>query len=57
MVATTTIKISNSVKKQLDNYKFEKEAYNTVIQRLINENEELKKDKDKLFNIVENFSK
>jgi len=50
----TTIKISQSVKKQLNTYRFEKEAYNTVIQRLIKENEELRKDKERLFNIVEN---
>lgn len=50
----TTIKVSQSVKKQLDSYRFEKEAYNTVIQRLIKENEELRNDKERLFTIVEN---
>lgn len=57
MVETTTIKVSQSVKQQLDNYRFEKEAYNTVIQRLIKENEELRKDKERLFTIVENINK
>lgn len=57
MVETTTIKVSQSVKQQLDKYRFEKEAYNTVIQRLIKENEELRKDKERLFTIVENINK
>ena len=57
MVETTTIKVSQSVKQQLDNFRFEKEAYNTVIQRLIKENEELRKDKERLFTIVENINK
>ena len=54
MAETTTIKITQATKTQLDNYKFEKEAYNTVIQRLIKENEELRADKERLFTIVEN---
>lgn len=53
----TTIKISQAVKSQLNNYRFEKEAYNTVIQRLLKENEELRKDKERLFTIVENSNK
>lgn len=51
---TTTIKVTQSVKQQLDGYRYEKEAYNTVIQRLLKENEELRKDKERLFTIVEN---
>lgn len=51
---TTTIKITQATKTQLDGLKFEKEAYNIVIQRLIKENEELRKDKERLFTIVEN---
>lgn len=54
MAETTTIKITQKTKKQLDSLKFEKEAYNIIIQRLIKENEELRKDKERLFNIVEN---
>ena len=54
MAETTTIKITQATKTQLDNLKFEKEAYNTVIQRLIKENEELRTDKERLFTIVEN---
>ena len=53
---TTTIKVSKSVKEQLEAYRFEREAYNTVIQRLIKENEELRKDKDRLLTILENSS-
>ena len=53
-MVTTTIKITKTTKQQLDNLKFEKEAYNTVIQRLIKENEELRADKERLFSIVEN---
>ena len=53
-MSMTTIKVSPSVKSQLDDFRFEKEAYNTVIQRLIKENEELRKDKERLFNIIEN---
>ena len=51
---TTTIKVTQSVKQQLDSYRFEKEAYNTVIQRLLNENEELRKDKTNLLKIAVN---
>lgn len=51
---TTTIKITQATKTQLDNLKFEKEAYNTIIQRLIKENEELKADKDHLLKIAVN---
>ncbi len=54
MAETTTIKITQATKTQLDTLKFEKEAYNTVIQRLIKENEELRADKERLFTIVEN---
>ena len=56
MAETTTIKITQATKTQLDNLKFEKEAYNTVIQRLIKENEELRADKERLFTIVENYN-
>lgn len=51
---TTTIKVTQFVKQQLDSYRFEKEAYNTVIQRLLNENEELRKDKTNLLKIAVN---
>lgn len=54
MAETTTIKITQATKTQLNTLKFEKEAYNTVIQRLIKENEELRADKERLFTIVEN---
>ena len=54
---TTTIKITQKTKTKLDGLKFEKEAYNTVIQRLIKENEELRADKERLFTIVENSNK
>ena len=54
MAETTTIKITQATKTKLDTLKFEKEAYNTVIQRLIKENEELRADQERLFTIVEN---
>jgi len=57
MAETTTIKITQATKTQLDGLKFEKEAYNIVIQRLIKENEELRADKERLFTIVENSNK
>lgn len=41
-------------KEEFDDLRFEKEAYNTVIQRLIKENEQLRKDKERLFNIIKN---
>ena len=54
------IKVTESVKTQLDEYAFEKETYNVTLQRLINENnlllarcEELKQDKELLINIRE----
>lgn len=50
----TTVKITQKTKSQLDNLKFEKEAYNTVIQRLIKENEELRQDKNYLLQIAVN---
>lgn len=53
-MSMTTIKVSQSVKSQLNDLRFEKEAYNTVIQRLIKENEQLRKDKERLFNIIKN---
>ena len=46
------IKITESVKNELDSLKHEKETYNLVIQRLIKENAELKADKEKLFKIA-----
>lgn len=46
------IKISDKVKTELDNLKLDKETYNLVIQRLIMENAELKKDKERLMQIA-----
>ena len=51
------IKINEAVKTKLDDLKLETESYSLVIDRLIKENAELKSDKDRLFNIVENLSK
>lgn len=51
------IKINEAVKTKLDGLKLETESYSLVIDRLIKENAELKSDKDRLFNIVENLSK
>lgn len=54
------IKVTEDVKKQLDDYALDKETYNVTIQRLVNENnllqarcEELKQDKEMLINLRE----
>lgn len=51
------IKITQSVKDQLDELKYEKETYNIVIQRLIRENQKLRHDYDKLYLLLYNLSK
>lgn len=52
-----SIRVNEAVKTKLDDLKLETESYSLVIDRLIKENAELKSDKDRLFNIVENLSK
>lgn len=47
------IKITESVKAELDSLKEEGSTYNSVIAELIKENAELKADKEKLFNLTE----
>ena len=51
------IKITEDVKAQLDGLKFDKETYNLVIQRLIRENQQLRTDYDKLYELALNLSK
>ena len=51
------IRITEDVKAKLDELKIDNDSYSTIIRRLIKENAELKSDKDRLFNIVENLSK
>lgn len=47
-----TIKINEIVKSELDAIANPGESYNTIIQRLINENQELKQDKKDLIEIA-----
>lgn len=51
------IKISEKVKNELDNIAEDKETYNLTIQRLINENKELKQDKKDLIEIAKGNNK
>ena len=44
----TSLKLPEEVKEELNNYRYEKEAYHVVIKRIIEENKELKEDKKTL---------
>lgn len=46
------IKVSETVKKQLDDYALEKETYNVTIQRLLLENMRLREDKNLLTKLL-----
>ena len=46
------IKVTDNVKKQLDNYALEKETYNVTIQRLLLENHRLHEDKEILTKLL-----
>lgn len=46
------IKVSETVKKQLDDYALEKETYNVTIQRLLLENMRLREDKNLLTRLL-----
>lgn len=46
------IKVTENVKDKLDSIAYEKETYNLTIQRLIYENEQLRKDKEMLMKIA-----
>ena len=52
MMEFKTIKINEIVKNELDTMANPGESYNTTIQRLINENRELKQDKKDLIEIA-----
>ena len=52
-----TIKINEVVKNELDALANPGESYNTIIQRLINENKELKQDKKDLIEIAKGNNK
>lgn len=47
------VKVTEDVKKQLDDIAIEKETYNVTIQRLINENKQLKKNEEKTDTLLE----
>ena len=55
----TSLKISEELKEELNNYRYEKEAYHVVIKRILEENkklkeevEYLKEDKKQLYKLV-----
>ena len=56
MALLKQIKITESVKAELDSLKAEEDTYNNVIVNLLKENAKLKADNERLFNIAENLS-
>ncbi len=56
MTEMRQIKVTEDVKTQLDNLKYDKETYNLVIQRLIRENSDLRLEKERLYKILNNLS-
>lgn len=52
MASNINIKVTENVKKQLDDMKLESESYNVLIQRLMLENKELRQDKHTLMKIA-----
>ena len=56
MAMLKQIKVTESVKAELDSLKAKEETYNNVIANLIKENAKLKSDNERLFNIAENLS-
>ena len=50
------IRITESVKAELDSLKLDNDSYSTIIRRIISENTKLKADNERLFNISENLS-
>ena len=52
MASNINIKVTESVKKELDDMKLEGETYNVLIQRLMRENKALQDDKDTLMKIA-----
>ena len=53
MALLKQIKVTESVKAELDSLKNDEETYNNVIERLISENAKLKSDNERLFNLTE----
>lgn len=51
-----TIKVSDKVKAELDNVRLDKETYNLAIQRLIQENSSLKREKQSFIDTTELLS-
>ena len=52
MASNINIKVTENVKKELDEMKLESESYNVLIQRLMRENQELRQDKHTLMKIA-----
>lgn len=52
MASNINIKVSENVKKELDDLKLESETYNVLLQRLMRENKELRHDKETLMKIA-----
>ena len=52
MASNINIKVTENVKKELDDLKLESESYNVLIQRLMRENQELRQDKHTLMKIA-----
>ena len=52
MASNINIKVTENVKKQLDDMKLEGETYNVLIQRLMQENKSLQEDKHTLMKIA-----
>lgn len=47
-----TIKVTETVKAELDTIRLDKETYNLLIQRLLRENQDLRQDKENLMKIA-----
>ena len=52
MASNINIKVTENVKRELDEMKLESESYNVLLQRLMRENKELRQDKDTLMKIA-----
>ena len=52
MASNINIKVTENVKKELDDLKLESESYNVLLQRLMRENKELRQDKEMLMKIA-----
>ena len=52
MASNINIKVTENVKRELDEMKLESESYNVLLQRLMRKNKELRQDKDTLMKIA-----